>query len=128
MMSSQAFDAPDRYGESFNATSLEEMCGYDREIAQEVIAEYVETAPSLLEKIGGALGSASAPDLTLHAHSLKGSSRTIGAEAMAQICMQLEMAGKQQTFDETPTLYRHAQQEWDRLLPLLSAYLAKEAA
>ncbi len=128
MMSSQASNAPDHYGESFNAASLEEMCGYDLEIAQEVIAEYLETAPSLLAKIGGAVGSGSAPDLTLNAHSLKGSSRTIGAEAMAQICLQLEMAGKQETLSETPTLLRYALQEWDRLQPQLSAYLAKEAA
>lgn len=128
MMSSQASDAPDRYGESFNATSLEEMCGYDLQIAQEVIAEYLETAPSLLANIGGAVESGSAPDLTLHAHSLKGASRTIGAVAMAQICLQLEMAGKQATLSETATLFRDAQQEWDRLQPQLCAYLAKEAA
>jgi two-component system sensor histidine kinase/response regulator len=128
MSSSQDSDAPHNYGESFNTTSLEEMCGYDLQIAQEVIAEYMESAPSLLAKIGGAVESGNAPDLTLHAHSLKGASRTIGAEAMAQICLQLEMAGKQESLAETPTLLRYAQQEWDHLRPQLCAYLAKEAA
>jgi hypothetical protein len=128
MMSSQASDAPNRHGESFNATGLEEMCGYDLEIAQEVIAEYVETTPNLLARIGGAVETGSAPDLTLHSHSLKGASRTIGAEVMAEICLQLEMAGKQETLSETPTLFRYAEQEWNRLLPQLSAYLEKEAA
>ena len=74
------------------------------------------------------LGSARLIRLQRAAHALKGSSRAIGAEALAAACAALEDAGKDGRTAEASVLSDRTAKEFERLRALLQAHLQEIAA
>ncbi|MDP9497220.1 MAG: Hpt domain-containing protein [Actinomycetota bacterium] len=61
-----------------------------RDLVAEVVGAYVGQAETHLHALRTALADAADTPLTRTAHTLKGSSATVGASALAALCAQLE--------------------------------------
>lgn len=72
---------------------LKSMLGDDDEMFKEVLQSYVETTPVILDEIFLGKEKESAEAIKAAAHKLKSSSRSIGADELADLCVALETAG-----------------------------------
>jgi two-component system, sensor histidine kinase and response regulator len=69
---------------------LQEACAGDAEFMQELSNEYLNQAPMMFEKIIHGFEKADGAAVAFAAHALKGASRSLGAERVAEICQELE--------------------------------------
>ena len=69
---------------------LPEISGGDTEFEQELAGEYVNQAAELLQEIGEAAARGDAEPARRGAHTLKGSSQTIGARKVAGVAAEIE--------------------------------------
>jgi HPt (histidine-containing phosphotransfer) domain-containing protein len=64
----------------------------EADLACEIFAIFQSDTAWRLELLGQAVGSGEAGVISKHAHALKGSAGQIGADAMAEICRQMEQS------------------------------------
>ncbi len=107
---------------------LREMCGGDAALEAEILHEFLNGAPALLAGIRTAIMSEDAQALDHKAHTLKGSCRTLGAEALAAACLELEKAGKAEKFEKAQALWERAEQAYALLRTALESGLQERAA
>ena len=84
--------------ESLDPRALDEvlaMAGGDREFVAAVIEEYLKDSANTV----AALRSAGGADLERAAHTLKSTSASVGAVALAAICADIERAAKDGSVD-----------------------------
>jgi PAS domain S-box-containing protein len=78
--------------------SLRDMAGVNADkILTQIIDNYLEDAPQLLQQIREAVVSADSEALRIAAHTLRASSANLGAIAFSQLCKELEALGRQGT-------------------------------
>nr|MBX2861922.1 response regulator [Leptolyngbyaceae cyanobacterium MAG.088] len=64
-----------------------------------LIQTYFQESPGLIQQMDEAVVQGNANELQLYAHTLKSSSRALGAEGLARLCQELETMGRQQQID-----------------------------
>lgn len=64
------------------------------DFAQEMINLFLESAPLLIEALRGAIDAGDAAQLQRNAHTLKGSSASLGARRVSAVCLELEKLGR----------------------------------
>jgi len=74
--------------------ALAAMFGDDTAMAREILRDFVGPSWTYVRDIEGAIDSRSADAVAKAAHKLKSSSRAVGANALADLCLALETAGK----------------------------------
>src|SRR5262249_6498633 len=74
--------------------ALEAACDGDAGFARELAASFLESAPRCLDGIRDALAAADPDRVAAEAHGLKGISRTIGADELADACNALEHSAR----------------------------------
>jgi len=74
----------------FDLKRLAEISGGDGEFEREIAGEYVSQSRTLLDDLSRAIESGDPSALRRTAHTLKGSSRTIGAQGVAGLAAQIE--------------------------------------
>lgn len=109
--------------QTLNEARLRESCGDDDEVIAEVVADYQESVPGLFVKIATAATSADAEATQFGAHTLKGSSRTVGAEILAFLCERIEVTAKSGDFIAVAEYVQTAREEWDRVVDALVRFL-----
>jgi len=72
--------------------SLRELMGEDG--IRELMGLFIDDGGNHIVRLGGALDRSDAGLLAEVAHALKGSSASVGANRMAQLCGQLETSGR----------------------------------
>jgi HPt (histidine-containing phosphotransfer) domain-containing protein len=102
---------------------LEELCGSDAEFRQEVLRDFLALAPELLARIDASIAAGDSPDVQRASHSLKGSSRTLGATALGSACEELETLGREGALDAAREALARAREAFARLRGVLHAYL-----
>ncbi len=90
--------------------ALERFCG-DKELLCEAIAIYKEEAKKHLETIETLLQTGDLQKASLHAHTLKGESGTVGAKAAQFASDKLEKATKNNELKASQELYRKVTEE-----------------
>ena len=70
------------------------MFGDDPETFREILTDFVQAARANVEEIEQANNEQAADGVRAAAHKLKSSARTVGANALADLCYVLEQAGK----------------------------------
>jgi len=78
----------------FDQASLLKRVNGDVELFHEMIELFLEQTPQQLNALNTALQAEDFVAINHHAHSLKGSARTIGANALSEAAFQLEIASK----------------------------------
>jgi CheY-like chemotaxis protein/HPt (histidine-containing phosphotransfer) domain-containing protein len=77
-----------------NPDALKEVVGDDPALVAELLGDFLVTAREAIGEIQAAFDNRCAKDLGAVAHKLKSSARTVGADALADLCQELEQAGK----------------------------------
>jgi HPt (histidine-containing phosphotransfer) domain-containing protein len=108
----------------FTPERLMESCEDDVMLAKEVLQEFRRTAPTRLSQLAAAVTALDSAQIRFEAHSIKGSSRTIGADALAAVIARLEMAGVSGDLSDAPVLLAEAEKRLSNLECVLTAYLA----
>jgi PAS domain S-box-containing protein len=75
-------------------TYLQEIAGDDLEFQRDVLQAYAEGLPPMLEELHAAVARGDRDVAYRVAHTLKGSSRSVGANAFAEVCEAAERAAK----------------------------------
>ena len=83
---------------------LRETFGDDEELIAEILGDYVEPATANVAEIEAAFEAGDTAAVGAAAHKLKSSSRAVGANALADLCFELEKAGKDGDAERVATL------------------------
>lgn len=85
-------------------------------------------SPSLLQQIHQAILDRDATQVEYAAHTLKGSSRILGATTFSALCFEIEVAGRQQQLDLIDALIEKIDQLFPTVVAHLEAYLASSSS
>ncbi len=107
---------------------LQEISGGDLEFEKELVAMYVDTAPVTLQELRAALGADDAHAVMHAAHSLKGSSRSIGAKEVAHILEVIEHSARNGDLDPGRGRLADLENNFDSLLREATGFCADQAA
>jgi len=88
----------------------------------ELIELFATSAPTSIADMRRALEKSSAADLSMAAHTLKGSCSNLGAIPLRELCAQIEQAGLSGNFDGAVDLIGSAEKELRRLIEALESY------
>ena len=111
----------------FNARALEEVLE-DKEVVQEVIQEYLHSAPVIIGKLESAAKNQDYKEIREYAHALKGSSRTIRSEHLADLCQNIETKAKMLDSNGLDPFIRELQNQYEYLEAKLRNYINRNAA
>jgi HPt (histidine-containing phosphotransfer) domain-containing protein len=75
---------------------LRRTVGNDPVLMREVIEDFVPAAQAGIDEIRAAVESATAAEVRLAAHKLKGSAALVGARSLTETCAALEEAGEEE--------------------------------
>ncbi|MFN8378935.1 MAG: Hpt domain-containing protein [Anaerolineae bacterium] len=103
--------------------SLRELGGGDDGFLHDLIRTYLDETPQLVAQLRNAVGLADAAGVHLYAHSLKGSSAEFGAAYLADLCRQMETAGKSRDLELAPDLLVEIEDEYGRVAAALDRLL-----
>jgi HPt (histidine-containing phosphotransfer) domain-containing protein len=92
-----------------------------------VLRAYLQDTPGQLQALGRAVAAADTDAIRKTAHSLKSSSANVGAEALAQLCRELEQLGRGGVSAGTAPLLAAAEREFQAVQPALAAILEKDS-
>jgi HPt (histidine-containing phosphotransfer) domain-containing protein len=92
-----------------------ELAGAPNDFVTTIIDQYLTESTSLISGVNEAVVHRDAPALRLAAHTLRGSSSTVGATRMAGICEELERLARTTTFDGTAALVVALADEFTRV-------------
>ncbi|TVZ41140.1 PAS domain S-box-containing protein [Alteromonadaceae bacterium 2753L.S.0a.02] len=92
--------------------------------AKKLVGMFLEQFDERIQDIVDAIEGNDAEQLAKAAHSLKGSSANLGANMLAEVCFELELAGKNQALHQIQPLLTELLQNHSRLTKALSAYTA----
>ena len=79
---------------------LEELIGNDPQAIDDVLAEFVGSATTLMSSIETAVANEDAEAVKLAVHSLKSAARSIGALGLARRCELLEHGAPHERWDD----------------------------
>jgi two-component system sensor histidine kinase/response regulator len=99
---------------------LERLEG-DRELLEDLARLFADECPKSISEIRSALDPVDFVLLERLAHTLKGSSASMGAESVRQLALELEMSARARDLPEAKKLVEGLQNEIDRLMPELKA-------
>jgi HPt (histidine-containing phosphotransfer) domain-containing protein len=106
-------------GESFDG---------DEEFVREVLEEYHQNILELVTQLRTSLDAGDASAVRELAHTIKGSSRTIGAEEIAQSGGELEEMGKSGDLNGSPFIFAALERDVTAFVKDLEQFLRKKAA
>ena len=94
-------------------------------ILEQAIGLFFEETPRLLEKMRTAFAQGDVREAATAAHSLKSSSRNLGASKLGELCQRLERAGRAGIAEGGETVIAEIATEYARVRPLLEAEIVK---
>ncbi len=117
-----------RHVTPLNADALRQLFADDDEELARLVELFAASAPTSIANMKRALAESSAGDLSLAAHTLKGSCSNFGASALAGICGQIEQAADRGNLHGMGDLVASAETELARLIEALKSHLETERA
>ena len=98
----------------------------DRAFVLELINAYLADGAAHVDAIEAAIAADDAAALVRPAHTLKSSSATVGAQRLAAVSRELELAGRSGSIG--PASAAPARAEWDAAVAALGTWIAGEQA
>ncbi|MBT3767755.1 MAG: transporter substrate-binding domain-containing protein, partial [Rhodospirillales bacterium] len=96
---SQNDDPPDNGNGVIDPSALKSVFGDDPDTFREILNDFIGPATDNTKDIEAGFEKESAADVASASHKLKSSSRAVGANELADICTELEKAGKTDDWD-----------------------------
>jgi PAS domain S-box-containing protein len=106
----------------FDQTSLLERVNGDVELFHEMIELFLEQTPKLINDLSTSVEAVDVVAVNHHAHSLKGSSKTIAANALAEVAFQMELASKKSTLEKSVDLMDKIKFEFDEFKQAVKSF------
>jgi len=78
----------------FDQAALLERLMNDQEMARLIVSTFLQDVPEQLKVLRSCLAAGDAPGVQLRAHTIKGASANLGAEALRAVALEMEMAAK----------------------------------
>jgi HPt (histidine-containing phosphotransfer) domain-containing protein len=97
--------------------------GDNDEFLREIVGIFLEDAPLRLRELNEALGANDTGKFTRAAHSIKGASSNIGANALRLVAEELEHRSKNEHLPSLAPLVESVQREFDRTKAELATLL-----
>jgi len=94
---------------------LERMFGDKPEKHKSLMNKFLKQATTIADDLGQAYSKKDVEQIAFLGHKLKSSSRTVGANALADICYQLELNGKAKNWREIEKYYQDMSPELTRV-------------
>jgi signal transduction histidine kinase/HPt (histidine-containing phosphotransfer) domain-containing protein len=119
----------DEISTDFDSHALREIEKVSLDLPKRMINLFLnEECPSLLNKLQQAVLDQDASQIEYVAHTLKGSSRMIGARSFAETLFKLEVAGRNQQLDGCDRLVLELDQSYPLVIAYLEDYLDKNSS
>ena len=119
----------DEISTDFDSHALREIEKVSLDLPKRMINLFLnEECPSLLNKLHQAVLDQDASQIEYVAHTLKGSSRMIGARSFAETLFKLEVAGRNQQLDGCDRLVLELDQSYPLVIAYLEDYLDKNSS
>lgn len=103
---------------------LAELIGGGHELVREFLQDYRTSAAELVPQLHAGFAEAEWRQVARVAHTLKSSSRSVGAMALGEVCERLEKAGTQGQADEIARQMPLLERQWNKLMQAMAAALA----
>jgi two-component system sensor histidine kinase/response regulator len=117
-------------GEIINRHALDNIRALSNErgaeLVRKVVHAYIDDTPRQLSLLDAAIAEADTATVRKIAHSLKSGSANVGAEAMAQLCKELEQLGRNNSIAGAAALLIATQGAYQAVRQALAAILEKE--
>jgi HPt (histidine-containing phosphotransfer) domain-containing protein len=94
------------------------------DLVAELVELFVGDVPPRLEAIGAAISTDDPGALASAAHSLKGSSATMGAVGMSELCRQMEMHGRAGDMAQAAPILATLEAEFERVKQALHDWVS----
>lgn len=112
----------------FDPNALIELEKISTKLPKRMIEIFLlEEAPNLLQNLRKAIKEQDAPDVEYAAHTLKGSSRILGAKTFAGLCFELEIAGRNLNLEESEVLLETINHLFPSVASYFEHYLANSS-
>lgn len=82
------------YVPAMDPDMLKRLVGNNKDLHRRLLNKFIETAPETITAINDATINNNTADVCAQAHKLKSSARAIGANRLADLCQDLEQAGR----------------------------------
>ena len=105
---------------------LHRSCAGKATLERRIMAETLRLTPAILERLSAAASAENAERSRFEAHTLKGSSRTLGAEALGAAAALMEEAARAGDLAAAPALLAGIGAEWAALSARLEDCLTRE--
>ena len=96
-------------------------------LLERVLHAYVDDTPSHFQTLRLAIAAEQPGNVRRAAHSLKSSSANVGADALAQLCKDMEQLGRDERTDGAAAILSDMEREFQAVRDSLSAILEKES-
>lgn len=103
-------------------SDLRKSVGDDPAFLAELVDDVLADAPALVDALRGAAAAGDAPAARRAAHTLKGTSRTFGADELAGLCQQAEVAADGGDLEVVLSLLSPIDDAWSRVSVELRAW------
>lgn len=87
-------------GQPVNLAALTDLFGDDPDTVREILRDFIAPSEAIVVEFESAYASRESAGIVAAAHKLKSSSRAVGADRLADLCQDLETAGKASDWDE----------------------------
>ena len=81
---------------------------------QKIIAAYLEKSPGDIDQLKTGMAAGDSEVIRVAAHSFKSSSYNLGAQYLAELCKQLEQAGREQNLEAVPGLVEEIERAYQQ--------------
>jgi CheY-like chemotaxis protein/HPt (histidine-containing phosphotransfer) domain-containing protein len=89
------------------------------DLARRVVGLFLETTPGIMARLRLAAISGDALEISRAAHSLRGSSRELGAVRLAQLCEEIERLARDGKLSDPASIVAELEREYECVRPLL---------
>ena len=111
----------------FDVDRLHDAIGDDPEFEHVLLDEFLSQSAEILERLAGAIAGNDVAGVRAAAHELKGSSRTIGALAVGEVCQTLETIGGSGSLAGAEEACESLLHEFDRVRVAIHGHIQKAA-
>jgi len=95
------------------------------QMVTELVQVFLEDAPQLLETLRSALATGDLEEAQRTAHTLKGTSATLGATRLSELSAKLEVSIRTDQFENLQTMLSRVEAEYERVKPALQALITE---
>jgi HPt (histidine-containing phosphotransfer) domain-containing protein len=100
---------------------LRDSVAGDDAFVRDLVATYLDEGPGYIAAMEAAVAAGDAAAIVRPAHTLKSSSASLGAMRLAQLCREIEFAGRDGSLEGIAERVAEARAAWDATVEALQA-------